>query len=212
VKTPAPRVIKVCGLTRAEDVTVCVDAGVDAVGFNFYPRSPRYVRPEIATALIARVPSSVLPVGVFVGASPEEVGRIAAATGIRAIQLHGDEDPAAYAPLSLRVIQVVRVRAGEGLPESFSPAAHTVLLDSFVSSFGGEGRPFDWNLLQSARERIGRPWWVAGGITPQNVQELLAQVHPDGVDVASGVESALGIKDPVRVRALVAAVRGWRSD
>jgi phosphoribosylanthranilate isomerase len=209
VKARPRRVIKVCGLRSADDVAACLDAGLETLGFNFYPQSPRYIRPEAAAELIAKLPPAVLPVGVFVRMAPDELARIVAVTGVRAAQLHGDEDPAAYAHIPVQRIQVLRVREGEALPDRVSPAAQTVLLDTHVAGFGGQGRRFDWRVVGPAREQFGLPVWIAGGITPKNVQELLAQARPDGVDVASGVESAPGVKDPARIQALVAAVRAF---
>jgi phosphoribosylanthranilate isomerase len=198
--------IKICGLRRAEDVELCIHAGVDALGFNFYEKSPRYLPPQAAAPLVVRVPPSIAPVGIFVGAGVEQVRDAIARSGVRSIQLHGEEDPASYASLAPERIQVVRIQSGEPLPRAVSVAATSVLLDAWVEGFGGSGRRFDWDRAEEAR-RYGLPLLIAGGVTPENVTELLERLRPDGVDVASGVERSPGVKDPARVQALVQAVR-----
>jgi phosphoribosylanthranilate isomerase len=196
--------VKICGITRPEDALLCVEAGVDALGFNFWPGSKRHVQVELAREIAAALPSGVLRVGVFVRASPEEVRQTVRAVGLGAVQLHGDEDPALYSDVGAQVWQVLRV--ADRLPEAPSPAAAAVLLDAKVEGFGGAGRRFDWRLARSAAG-WAVPVWLAGGLNPDNVGEALRLAGASGVDVASGVESAPGIKDPARVRAFVAAAR-----
>ena len=198
--------VKVCGLTRAEDVRMCVEAGVDAIGFNFWPQSKRYLTLEAAERLAAEVPPQVLKVGVFVRAPPAEVRVAVERARLDAVQLHGDEDPQDYVGVGVALWQVVRISGPESLPGMPSRAASAVLLDAHVEGQGGSGRRFDWGLVPWVRAwRL--PVWLAGGLTPENVGEAIARAAPDGVDVASGVESAPGIKDAARVRAFVAAVR-----
>jgi len=196
--------VKMCGITRLEDALVCVDAGAAAVGFNFWPGSKRRVPVPRAVEIAAALPREVLRVGVFVRASPEEVRTAVTAVGLDAVQLHGDEDPADYARLGVPLWQVLRLESS--LPGSVSPDAAALLLDARVEGFGGSGRTFDWSLAQGAR-RFGLPFWVAGGLTPENVGEVVRRAAPDGVDVASGIESRPGVKDVDLVRAFVAAVR-----
>ena len=196
--------IKVCGITRLEDALACVEAGVDAVGFNFWAGSKRHVAVARATQIAAALPPGVLRVGVFVRAEPLEVRDTVAAVGLGAVQLHGDEDPADYAGAGVPLWQVLRI--GSSLPESVSVRAAEVLLDAKVEGFGGSGRSFDWSLARAAR-RYGLPFWLAGGLSPANVGEAVRRAEPSGVDVASGVESRPGLKDPELVRAFVAAVR-----
>jgi phosphoribosylanthranilate isomerase len=196
--------VKMCGITRLEDALACVDAGAAAVGFNFWPGSKRHVPVARASEIAAALPREVLRVGVFVRASPEEVRRAVAAVGLDAVQLHGDEDPADYARVGVPLWQVLRLEGS--LPQSVSPHAAELLLDARVEGFGGSGRTFDWSLAQGAR-RFGVPFWVAGGLTPGNVGEVLRRAAPDGVDVASGIEARPGVKDLDLVRAFVAAVR-----
>ncbi len=196
--------IKICGITRLQDALACVEAGVDAVGFNFWPGSKRHVAVARAAEIAAALPPGVLRVGVFVRAAPLEVRDTVAAVGLGAVQLHGDEDPADYMGAGVPLWQVLRVESS--LPESVSARAAEVMLDARVEGFGGSGRSFDWSLARGAR-RYGLPFWVAGGLTPVNVSEAVRQALPFGVDVASGVEARPGEKDPALVRAFVAAVR-----
>lgn len=196
--------IKVCGITRLEDAQVCVEADVDAVGFNFWPGSKRHVTVARAAEIAAALPPGVLRVGVFVRAAPTEVCDTVAAIGLGAVQLHGDEDPADYLGAGVPLWQVLRI--GSSLPTAVSARAAEVMLDAKVEGFGGSGRSFDWSLAHGAR-RYGLPFWLAGGLTPANVGEAVRQARPVGVDVASGVEARPGLKDAALVRAFVAAVR-----
>ncbi len=196
--------VKMCGITSLEDARMCLEAGADVLGFNFWPQSKRHVPVPRAVEIAAALPASVLRVGVFVRATPEEVRRTVAAVGLAAVQLHGDEDPSEYADAGVPLWQVLRI--GTALPESVSASASELLLDARVEGFGGSGRSFDWSIAREAR-RFGLPLWLAGGLSPLNVTEAVRRVAPTGVDVASGVESSPGVKDPERVRAFVAAVR-----
>jgi len=196
--------VKICGITRLEDALGCVEAGVDALGFNFWPGSKRHVPLARAVDIAAALPAGVLRVGVFVGAAPGTVAAAVRAVGLGAVQLHGDEDPSDYAGVGAPLWQVLRIVST--LPETVSPRAAELLLDARVDGFGGGGRSFDWSVAHGAR-RFGVPFWLAGGLSPDNVREAVQRAAPSGVDVASGVESAPGVKDLARVRAFVAAVR-----
>jgi phosphoribosylanthranilate isomerase len=196
--------VKICGITRLEDALGCVEIGVDALGFNFWPGSKRHVLLARAVDIAAALPAGLLRVGVFVGAAPESVRAAVRAVGLGAVQLHGDEDPSDYADVGAPLWQVLRIAST--LPESVSPRASELLLDARVDGFGGGGRTFDWSVAHGAR-RFGIPFWLAGGLSPDNVREAVRRAAPAGVDVASGVESAPGVKDLARVRAFVAAVR-----
>jgi len=196
--------IKVCGITRLEDALACVEAGVDAVGFNFWPGSKRHVAVADAAEIAAALPPGILRVGVFVRARPSEVRSTVAAVSLGAVQLHGDEDPADFLEAGAPLWQVLRIESA--LPETVSARAAEVLLDAKAEGFGGSGRSFDWSLARGAR-RYGLPFWLAGGLTPANVGEAVRRAEPTGVDVASGVESRPRMKDPALVRAFVAAVR-----
>jgi phosphoribosylanthranilate isomerase len=191
-------------MTRLEDALDAVAAGVDAVGFNFWPGSKRHVDVARAREIVAALPAGVLRVGVFVRATPEEVRATVAEVGLDAVQLHGDEDPADHAGAKVPLWQVLRIESA--LPASVSPRAAELLLDAKVEGYGGSGRSFAWSLARDAR-RFGLPFWLAGGLTPTTVAEAIRRAEPTGVDVASGVEARPGVKDPALVRAFVAAVR-----
>lgn len=203
-----PRV-KICGLTSTADALAAVDAGADAVGFMFHPASPRAISPASAGEIAGALPPFVARVGVFVHAGLEIILRTASQCGLSAIQLHGDYPPEFAASLQpWAVIQAFRVRGPEILESLPSYATAAWLLDAFVPGQpGGTGTCFDWQWAAAA-VHLGRPVILAGGLTPDNVARAIAEVHPYAVDVSSGVESAPGRKDPVRMRAFVNAVRG----
>ena len=202
-----PTRVKICGITRLEDAQQAVDLGAAALGFNFYPPSPRYIEPEAARAMVRRLPPFVTPVGVF--ADETEAGlvfSIAGEAGATAVQLHGPGFPDLQALLSaFAVVVAVQVREGfkaEALGK-FQPTAY--LLDAFdADRLGGTGKTFDWNAAREAK-RYG-PIILAGGLTPENVGQAVRLVRPFAVNVASGVESAPGIKDSAKLRAFFAAV------
>ena len=200
--------VKICGLTRPEDVDAAVDAGADFLGFNFWPRSKRHIAPALAAPLVRRAPSHVLPVGVFVNATFDEVAATVRACGLKAVQLHGDEDAADYAALGVPLWKVVRVRDEASLRGARVPAGvERVLLDAYVEGYGGGGQPFDWTLARAAPTHLGRPVVLAGGLTPDNVAQAVRTARPWGVDVASGVEASPGVKDVAKMRAFVLAAR-----
>jgi phosphoribosylanthranilate isomerase len=186
--------VKICGITRLEDALAAARAGADALGFNFWPRSKRYVDPRAAGEIVARLPPFVAAVGVFVDPTRDEVARAALLSGVHWLQLHGDESPALCASLTpLPVIKAIRVRDRASLDALGAYDVAGFLLDADTSAYGGSGRTFDWSLAAEAARRA--PILLAGGLTPQNVADAVRQVRPWAVDVASGVESAPGIKD-----------------
>jgi phosphoribosylanthranilate isomerase len=198
--------IKICGLTREEDVDAAVVAGADALGFVFYPPSPRYVTPQRAAELARRVPPFVAVVGLFVNAAPEAVHAACAMLPIDLLQFHGDEDAAYCRQFSRPYLRAARVRAGFDLVEFAGafPDVRGLLLDAFVEGYGGGGHVFDWTLIPP-----GLPGFVvlSGGLTADNVGDALRRVRPAAVDVSSGVETGKGIKDHSKIAAFVAAVR-----
>lgn len=198
--------IKICGLTREEDVEAAVAAGADAIGLVFYPKSPRYVPPERAAALVRRVPSFVTVVGLFVNASPEGVRAICDQVPLNLLQFHGDETPGDCRQFARPWLRAARVRPGFDLVEfarAFSDA-RGLLLDAFVEGYGGGGHVFDWTLIPPD---LPGHLILSGGLTPDNVGNAIRRVRPVAVDVSSGVESAKGIKDHHKMAAFVAAVR-----
>ncbi len=202
--------IKICGLTREQDVDAAVAAGADAIGFVFYPPSPRYVAPARAAELARRIPPFVDVVGLFVNETPETVRAVCDAVPINVLQFHGDE-PAAYCrQFSRPYLKAARVRAGLDLVEfarSF-PDARGLLLDAFVEGYGGGGHVFDWTLIPPDLPGF---LVLSGGLNAANVGDAVRRVRPVAVDVSSGVEidgsSGKGIKDHDRIAAFVAAVR-----
>jgi phosphoribosylanthranilate isomerase len=201
--------VKVCGITNLGDALAAVGAGADALGFNFYARSPRYVAPVEARRIVAELPSSVLCVGVFVNEdSAATVERMAGESGVAAVQLHGDEPPEYCAAFGGReVIKALRVGKDFAPGQAAAYPVGSILLDAYnARARGGTGETFDWTLARQTREVVAR-LYLAGGLTPENVAGAIAAVRPYAVDVCSGVELAPGRKDATRVRAFVAAVR-----
>lgn len=199
--------VKICGITRLEDAEAAVAAGADALGFMFYPGSVRCVSEEAAAAIGRRLPPFVLRVGVFVDAAEEHIRAVAARCGLGALQFHGSESAEFCRRFALPVIKAFRIRGPESLPALRTYDTAAWLLDSYVTGqWGGTGATFNWDLAAEA-VGWGRPVILAGGLTPDNVAAAVQRVRPYAVDVSSGVESAPGRKDPVRMRAFVAAVR-----
>ncbi|MCA1564819.1 MAG: phosphoribosylanthranilate isomerase [Acidobacteria bacterium] len=201
--------VKVCGITNRVDALAAVEAGADALGFNFYARSPRYIAPGDARRIIAGLPPGVLCVGVFVNEdSAATVARMAEDSGVSAVQLHGDESPEYCAAMGgHEVIKALRVGKDFAPEEAAAYPAQSILLDAYdPRARGGTGETFDWTLARRTREVVAQ-LYLAGGLTPENVAGAIAAVAPYAVDVCSGVELAPGRKDAARVRAFVAAVR-----
>lgn len=196
--------IKICGITRIEDARAAVEAGADAVGFIFWPRSPRFVDPYRARAIAAALPPMVGTVGVFVDQPAEYVQGVASLVPLSTIQLHGAESPAFAAALRRPVLKAITARDA-GAAQQWS--RHVMLLIDAEDPVrrGGTGRTADWTAAASLA--AARPVLLAGGLTPDNVAEAITQVRPFGIDVSSGVERAPGIKDHDRLRALIQAAR-----
>jgi phosphoribosylanthranilate isomerase len=200
-------IVKVCGVTRPEDAETAVAAGVDWIGLNFWPRSRRHVTIERGLEIVAAVPGDVKKVGVFVNAPAPAVAETARRVGLDLLQFHGDEDAAYLAGFVGRYLKAVRVRDAADLRVlELLEGSDTVLLDAPSDSYGGSGRTFDWTVARQARS-YGKRIVLAGGLTPDNVAQAIREVRPFGVDVAGGVESSAGIKDPIKVRRFVDAVR-----
>lgn len=198
--------VKLCGITSVADAALCVDAGADAIGLNFHPRSPRSVSVEAARVIAASVKGRTLVVGVFVDASFEAITQAIREVGLGCVQLHGDEPPELLARLLPHAYKAIRVRDASSIALARRYGGEHVLLDAFVPGEpGGTGRTFAWELAtELARERRVT---LAGGLVPGNVAAAIAAVRPYAVDTASGVERAPGVKDEALVRAFVAAAR-----
>jgi phosphoribosylanthranilate isomerase len=200
--------VKICGITNWRDAQCAVEAGADLLGFNFYPKSPRYISPARARRIVQRLPKRVSAVGVFVNEPEWKMLEIARSVGLDRLQLHGDEAPAVVARLSRQLPVIKAVRASRSFePSQLAPfkRASAILLDGFDRRWaGGTGRTFDWRLARRAK-RYGRIF-LAGGLAPENVGEAIRTARPYAVDVSSGIERRPGRKNPERLRAFVGAV------
>ena len=214
--TPHRTRIKICGLTREADVDTVARAGADAVGFVMYPKSPRFVPPERAAALAARLPAFVTPVLLFVNASPEFIAQGVAAVPHALLQFHGDETPAECLAAGRPFMRAARIptgAAGAGFDllkyaQDFA-AAQAILLDAHVDGYGGGGQSFDWTAFPWSHPLLnaGSRLVLSGGLDAANAIDGISRVRPWAVDVSSGVEVSKGIKDPEKIHRFVAAVR-----
>jgi phosphoribosylanthranilate isomerase len=198
--------VKICGLTTAEDAVRCIEAGADAIGLNFWPGSPRYVDASAALEIVQAVGDGAQTVGVFVDFGLAQIREILRKTGIEWAQLHGDEPPELVAELLPKAYKAIGVRDRSILELARAYPGEHLLLDASVPGRpGGTGRTFDWAIAaEIARER---KLTLAGGLTPDNVADAVRVVKPFRVDVASGVESAPGRKDPELVRRFIEAAK-----
>lgn len=194
--------VKICGITRLEDALAAADAGASAIGFVFWPNSPRFIDPYRARAIVRRLPPFVTPVGLFVDQPPEFIAGVSSLVRLGAVQLHGDETPAFASAIGLPVIKALPVEGARDWP-----VGATLLLDAHdPARRGGTGRTIDWHA--AATVAAERRVLLAGGLTPENVADAIARVRPFGIDVSSGVERAPGVKDRHRITALFEAVHG----
>jgi phosphoribosylanthranilate isomerase len=199
--------VKICGITRAEDAQAAIDADADALGFVFYPPSPRCVTPEQAEHIIRELPPFVITVGLFVDAPLETVNDIAAWCRLDRIQLHGHEPPDFCSRVKQPVIKAFRIRNAESLTSLPNYRVAAYLLDAYVEGAlpGGTGASFAWELAAQAKPY--GPVILAGGLTPENVEAAVTQIRPYGVDVSTGVERAPGFKDQRKVRDFIARAK-----
>lgn len=198
--------IKICGLSRPEDVAAAVDAGADAVGFVFHPGSPRFVTPDAARVLAATLPPYVTPVGLFVNAAPATVAAAVAAMPALVLQFHGDETPEECAAAGRPYLRAARMAPGFDLLDfarRFS-GAQGLLLDAHVEAYGGSGKVFDWSLVPRG---VPHRLVLSGGLHAGNVGSGIREIRPWAVDVSSGVESTRGVKDAAAIHAFCDAVR-----
>ena len=213
--------VKVCGITTVEQAVACADLGVDALGVNFVASSPRRVDERLARAVVEAVGERTLVVAVVAGMTVDAMRALVERTGVGCLQLHGDETPADVAALLPHAYKAVRVASPEDVAVAEAMPGEFVLVDAdgrspalpepgrnrgLTGQLGGSGRTFDWELVVGLALR--RKLVLAGGLTPENVRSAVERVTPWCVDVASGVESAPGVKDMGRVRAFLEAARG----
>jgi phosphoribosylanthranilate isomerase len=209
--------IKICGLSRKEDVHAAIDAGADAIGLVFYGKSPRYVSSDLASSLIATLPPFVTATGLFVNATPNEVSDVIAKAPVSLLQFHGDETieqcVEAATAVNRPFMRAIRVSSAvtsadllkyEAQYRASSPLFAGLLLDAFVDGYGGGGKVFDWSLIP---KELAPRLVLSGGLSVQNATDAVVRIRPYAVDVSSGVEAAKGIKDAAKIRAFISAVR-----
>lgn len=201
--------IKICGITNLDDALASVAAGADALGFNFYKLSPRYITPQNVREILEQLPAPVLTVGVFVNEeSPESVRNIATEAGIKALQLHGEESPRYCQELADRfVIKALAVSANFDNQTVHAYQTEAIMLDTKDNALrGGTGRRFDWSIAKQVNQ-LGKKLFLAGGLSPDNVAEAIETVRPYAVDACSALEEKPGTKNHERLRAFVDAAR-----
>jgi phosphoribosylanthranilate isomerase len=203
---PARTRIKICGLTREQDVAAAAEAGADAVGFVLYPKSPRAVTLERAAALARALPPYVTPVCLLVNATDEAARAVGEALPQAVLQFHGDETPAQCRAAGRPYLRAVRMAEGVDLLDFAArfTDAQGLLLDAFVDGFGGGGKVFDWSLIPP---HVPLPVVLSGGLNPANVIDGVLRLRPSAVDVSSGVEAGKGVKDAGLIRRFCEAVR-----
>jgi phosphoribosylanthranilate isomerase len=203
--------IKICGITNVDDALAAVAAGADALGFNFYKPSPRYVTPHNVREIIAKLPLSVLTVGVFVNEeSPQSVRSIANEAGITALQLHGDEAPGYCRELSKDryVIKTLSVADDFKIEMVQGYNVEAIMLDTKHNALrGGTGRVFDWSIARDVNEVVPK-LFLAGGLSPENIEDAIEIVRPYAIDACSALEDEPGRKNHERMRAFVETARG----
>jgi phosphoribosylanthranilate isomerase len=198
--------VKICGITRPADGVAAAQAGADAVGLVFYPKSPRYLSAERAIEVRDALPPFVQTVALFVNADAAQVSQILGRVKPSLLQFHGDETPEFCGQFGMPFVKACRIRPGVDALQYLQPFSRAAawLVDSFVPEYGGVGESFEWSLVPRG---LARPLILSGGLDQKNVAGAIRAVQPWGVDVSSGVESAKGIKDAGKMTAFVAEVR-----
>jgi len=198
--------VKICGITRPADGVAAAQAGADAIGLVFYPKSPRYLSAERAIVIRDALPPFVQTVALFVNADAAQVSQVLGRVKPSLLQFHGDEPPEFCGQFGVPYVKACRIRPGLDASQYLQPFSRAAawLVDSFVPEYGGVGESFDWSLVPRG---LARPLILSGGLDQKNVAQAIGAVHPWGVDVSSGVESAKGIKDAGKMTAFVAEVR-----
>jgi phosphoribosylanthranilate isomerase len=200
--------VKICGITSAADAEAAVQAGADALGLMFYPGSPRYIPLEVAQEIARRLPPFILRTGVFADPDPSDVFAAIQLCQLNVLQFHGSETPEFCLQFGLMTMKAFRLRNADSLAPMSAYRTDAFLLDSHVAGQpGGTGATFNWDLALEAK-KLGKPIFLAGGLTPHNVAEAVRKVQPFGVDVSSGVEQSPGKKDAQKMRDFIAAARG----
>jgi phosphoribosylanthranilate isomerase len=203
--------VKICGITNIDDALAAVAAGAGALGFNFYKPSPRYITPQSAREIIEQLPPSVLTVGVFV--NEEAATQIASEAGVTALQLHGDESPGYCRKLAADhyVIKAMAVSEDFNIDVIKSYDVEAIMLDTRDNKLrGGTGRTFDWSIARQVSQIVPK-LFLAGGLSPENVEEAIVTVRPYAVDACSALEDRPGKKNQQRMRAFIETVRGIKA-
>lgn len=199
--------VKICGITNLADAQVAVEAGADAIGFIFYEKSPRFVTIEQAAEISKQLPPFLMRVGVFVNAPEEFVFQAMSGIGLSLLQFHGHEKPEYCVQFGLMSMKAFPMRNEESLGKIPQYQTDAYLLDAYMeTALGGTGKTFNWDLAVEAKT-FGKPIFLSGGLTPENVADAVKKVKPFGVDVSSGVESSPGKKDAEKVKAFIQAVK-----
>jgi phosphoribosylanthranilate isomerase len=199
--------IKICGITNLPDARLAVELGADALGFIFYPKSPRYIPVSKAADICNAVPPFVTKVGVFVDELEYEIEKALNECLLNALQFHGEEPPGFCVKFPAKSIKAIRVRDEDSLRAAAEYDVDALLLDTYTDTErGGTGRTFDWSLAVKAKE-LGTPIILSGGLTTVNVQEAIRKVRPYAVDISSGVEREPGKKDPEKLRRFIELVK-----
>jgi len=199
--------VKICGITNAPDALAAVEAGADALGFMFYEPSPRHVSIPQVAGIIKELPPFIIKVGVFVDAPEDLVMRAISDCGLNLLQFHGNEPPEYCTQFGVMSMKAFRIRDAGSLTALQEYPTDAWLLDAFVADkLGGTGEKFNWDLAIEAK-KLGRPIFLAGGLTPSNVAEAVRTVQPYAVDVSSGVEATPGRKDHAKVREFIQAAK-----
>ncbi|MCR4331975.1 MAG: phosphoribosylanthranilate isomerase [Sulfuricaulis sp.] len=199
--------VKICGITRIEDAMAAAQAGADAIGFVFDPKSPRHVHPDQALKIARALPPFITIVGLFVNAAPDTIEGVLSHVPLDLIQFHGNEKPEQCRRYHRSYIKAIHMKPDVDLREMarLYGDATGLLLDTYVpDAAGGSGQAFDWNRIPSD---LGKSVILAGGLTPENVGDAVRRVHPYAVDVSSGVEQSKGVKDAKKISAFIEAVR-----
>lgn len=201
--------VKICGITNLEDAKVAAEAGADALGFVFYKKSPRYIKPEKARAIIKQLPERLRKVGVFVNSKEKTIKDIAKWSRLDILQFHGDESPGfCHKFKGYKVIKAFRIKDKTDLAKILKYKTFAYLFDTFVKSkVGGTGKIFDWKIIKRIMDKINRPVFLSGGLTKDNVKEAIKTLRPAWVDVSSSVEIKPGKKDHKKVKEFIKEIK-----
>lgn len=201
--------VKICGITNIKDAQAAAEEGADAIGFIFYPKSPRYISFGKAREIVSALPPFISAVGVFVNEAEETIRQAAREASLSLVQLHGEESPEFCKSLGLRVIKAIRISRKEDLVRVKYYSVQGILFDSYHEDhYGGSGKSFNLDLLRGCS--LETPVTVSGGLTPENVQEVIKQVAPYAVDVSSGVEDSPGKKNREKMKHFIQNAKGMR--